>query len=77
MHSATLLYRYLICVVLVLFDKDLPDVVLACGSFRELRLRKDRAVIAQKGLRDEFNIEQRSPFDPTRILVNLTEDSKK
>ena len=57
---------------LVLFDKDLPDVVLACGRFRELRSRKARAIFAQKGVRGEINFEQRSPFDPTRILVNLT-----
>lgn len=57
---------------LVLFDKDIPDVVLACGKFRELRPRKARAFFAQKGVRGEIVFEQRSPIDATHILVNLT-----
>ena len=57
---------------LVLFDKDIPDVVLACGKFRELRTRKARAFFAQKGVRGEIMFEQRSPIDPTLIQVNLT-----
>ncbi len=57
---------------MVLFDKDLPDVVLACGRFRELRPRKARAFFAQKGVRGEIVLEQRTPIDPTHVLVNVT-----
>lgn len=57
---------------LVLFDKELPDVVLACGRFRELRPRKARAFFAQKGVRGEIVLEQRSHIDPTHVLVNIT-----
>ena len=57
---------------MVLFDKELPDVVLSCGKFRELRPRKARAFFAQKGVRGEIILEQRSPIDPTHVLVNVT-----
>ncbi len=57
---------------LVLFDKEIPDLVLGCGRFRELRPRKARAIFNHKGVRGEIFLEQRSPIDPTRVLVNLT-----
>ena len=57
---------------LVLFDKDYPDKVLACGRFRQLQIRQARASFSHKGVRGEILFDQRSPFDPTRVLVNLT-----
>lgn len=56
----------------VLFDKENPEAVLTCGQFREQKSRKSQALFGHKGVRGEILFEQRSHFDPTRILVNLT-----
>lgn len=56
----------------VLFDKENPEVVLTCGQFREQQPRKSQALFGHKGVRGEILFEQRSHFDATRVLVNLT-----
>ena len=56
----------------VLFDKENPEIVLTCGQFREQQPRKSQALFGHKGVRGEILFEQRSHFDPTRVLVNLT-----
>ena len=58
---------------LVVFNKDYPETVLACGRFRRVRQRLARAAFSHKGVRGEILVLQNTPFHPSRLLVNLTD----
>ncbi|XP_037076792.1 uncharacterized protein LOC119097959 [Pollicipes pollicipes] len=57
---------------LVLYEEAYPDSILACAKLRLVRPRTARAFLSYDGVRGVVGLSQRSRFEPTQLLLNIS-----